>query len=115
VTLHDRYGVVLAVVIAAGAVLAVTGLIRPRILPAVRAYLRLSVAAVALQVLVGLVLVAAGHRPSQPLHWFYGAATLLAIPLASLIGAGRGRNEPLWVMGGAVAALLFAFRAITTG
>lgn len=112
--IHDRFGIVVTIVVAVGAVAAIAALFRPHLLPAVRAYLWLSVAAVALQALVGLVLVATGHGPSQGIHWFYGAATLLAIPIASFIGRGMGRQEPLWVTGGAVAALLFAFRAITT-
>ncbi len=114
--IHDRYGVVVTIIVAAGALFAVLSLFRPALLPAVRAYLRLSVAAVAVQVVIGIVLVATGHRPSQLIHWFYGAATLLALPVAMFIGGGRGeREEPLWVVGGAVATLLFAFRAITTG
>lgn len=114
--LHDKLGVIVVIVAAVGAVAAVIGLLRPTIMPMVRVYLRLSVALVGLQVVIGIVLVATGSRPAQGLHWFYGAATLLALPLAMWIGSRLGRHEePLWVMGGAVATLLFAFRAIGTG
>jgi heme A synthase len=114
--IHDKFGVVVAIVAAVGAIAAIIALLRPAVLPAVRVYLRLTAAVVAVQVLVGIVLVATGSRPSQGLHWFYGAATLLALPLAMWIGSRLGRREePLWVMGGAVATLLFAFRAIGTG
>ena len=113
--IHDRYGLVVTIVAAVGAVLAVTSVLRPALLPTVRVYLRLTVFAVGVQVVIGIALVFGGHRPSA-LHWFYGAATLVALPLAMLIGGSRdARTEPLWVMGGAVATLLFAFRAMTTG
>ena len=113
--LHDRYGIVVTIVVAVGALAATAALLRPQWLPAVRAYLRLTLVAVALQVVIGLVLVVTGRAPSQGIHWFYGAATLVAMPIAGFIGRGTGGQEALWVMGGAVAALLFAFRAIGTG
>jgi hypothetical protein len=104
------------VVAAVGAVAAIIGLVRPRLLPLVRVYLRVVIALVAVQVVIGLVLVAAGHRPEQPLHWFYGAATLLTLPLAMSIGKRiGGRDEQIWIAGGAVLTVLFALRAIATG
>ena len=116
VQIHDLYGVVLTVVAALGAIVAIAGLFRPRILPIVHLYLRIAIALVALQVLLGLVLVATGHRPQQLLHWFYGAATLFALPIAMAIGKRLGgRDEQIWLAGGAVMTLLFAFRAIATG
>lgn len=114
--IHDRFGVVVTLIAAVGALLAVLSLLRPRLLPAIRVYLQLTAATAGVQVIIGIVLVIAGQRPSQLLHWFYGAATLLAIPIAMYIGRSRTqREEALWVVGGAVAALLFAFRAIATG
>ena len=114
--IHDKFGIVVTIVAAAGALGAVVSLTRPQLLPAIRVYLRLAVAVVAIQVLIGLVLVIGGMRPSQGIHWFYGAATLLALPLAMWIGSRlSAREEPLWIVGGAVATLLFALRAIGTG
>jgi heme A synthase len=114
--IHDRLGAIVAIVVCVGVLAAVVTLIRPALLPAVRVYLRLTAALVAVQVLIGIVLVATGARPSQALHWIYGAATLLALPLAMWIGSRLGRREQqLWVAGGAIATLLFAFRAIGTG
>jgi hypothetical protein len=79
-------------------------------------YLRIQIALVGVQVLIGLVLVATGDRPQQLLHWFYGAATLLSLPLAMLIGKRLGgREEQIWLAGGAVMTLLFALRALATG
>jgi hypothetical protein len=116
VLIHDRYGFVLTVVAALGAIAAVVSLFRPRLLPAVRLYLRLTVAVVAVQVVIGLVLVATGHRPAQILHWLYGAATLLTLPLAMSIGGKLGgREQHVWLVGGAVLTVLFAFRALATG
>jgi hypothetical protein len=116
VLIHDRYGVVLTVVAAVGAVAAIVGLFRPRILLVVRLYLRVVIALVALQVAIGLVLVATGDRPQQLIHWFYGVATLITLPVAMLVGKRLGgREEQIWLAGGAVMTLLFALRAIATG
>jgi undecaprenyl pyrophosphate phosphatase UppP len=116
VLIHDRYGFVLTVVAALGAIAAIVSLFRPRLLPAVRLYLRLTVAVVAVQVVIGLVLVATGDRPAQILHWLYGAATLLTLPLAMWVGGKLGgREQHVWLVGGAVLTVLFAFRALGTG
>jgi len=103
------------IVAAAGALLGLLSMWRTELLPAIRVYLRLSLLLVAIQVVLGLILVATGSRP-QLLHWVYGAATLAAMPVAILGGAGRGhREEHLWLVGGAVATVLLAFRAVATG
>lgn len=114
--LHDRLGFIVLVVAVVGAVAAVLALFRPAWMPAIRVYLRLTLAVVAIQVVVGIVLVVTGSRPSQGIHWFYGAATLLALPIGFAIGSRMSaREEPLWVVGGAVATVLFALRALGTG
>jgi hypothetical protein len=111
--IHQRLAYIVVAVAAAGSAWAVLTLFRPAMLPALRIYLRLTVAAVAVQFVVGLVLVITGQRP-QPLHWFYGAATLLALPLALAVGGRVGRDERIWLIGGSVVTVLFALRAITT-
>ena len=114
--LHDKFGFIVTFVAVVGALAAVVALLRPSLLPAIRVYLRLTVAVVGVQAVIGVVLVATGHRPSQGIHWFYGAATLLSLPIAFAIGSRLpAREEPLWVVGGAVATVLFAFRALSTG
>ncbi|MFN2581519.1 MAG: hypothetical protein ABR498_02115 [Candidatus Dormibacteria bacterium] len=113
---HDRFGFVVLIVAGVGAVAAVIALLRPRLLPMVRVYLRLTAVIAAVQVAIGIALVIGGMHPSQGIHWFYGAATLVALPIAMWIGSRLGaREEPLWVMGGAVATVLFALRAVGTG
>lgn len=114
--LHDLYGLVLTVVAAVGAVAAIVSVVRPRILPLVRLYLLAAIALVAVQVAIGLVLVATGHAPRQGLHWLYGAATLLTLPVAMVVGRRLGgREEQVWLAGGAVLTVLFALRAMATG
>lgn len=113
-SVHGQVGLIVTLVVASSVLVALVGLRRAQTVPVVRVYVRLTLAAIAVQVAIGIVLVIAGHRPPV-LHWFYGAATLLALPVAMVIGSRRGRQEPLWVVGGAVAALLFALRAMTTG
>ena len=114
--IHDRFGIIVAIVAAAGAIGAVVALLRPHLMPAMRVYLRLTAGIAAVQVIIGIVLVATGSRPSQGIHWFYGAATLVSLPIAMWIGGRLGaREEPLWIVGGAVATVLFALRAIGTG
>ena len=116
VLIHDRYGVVLTIVAAVGAIAAIAGLLRPRILPVVRLYLRVMIVLFGVQVVIGLVVVATGHAPQQLIHWFYGAATMLTLPLAMVIGMRLGgREERIWLAGGAVVTLLFALRAVATG
>jgi hypothetical protein len=113
---HDRYGLVLMIAAAGGALAAIASLFRPQILPIVRIFLRGMVAAVAVQVILGIVIFATGARPQQFIHAFYGAATLAALPLAMFIGKRLGgREEHVWLVGGAVLTLLFAFRAMATG
>lgn len=114
--LHDKFGFIVTVVAVAGALGAVVALLRPSLMPAIRVYLRLTIAAVGVQAVIGIVVFATGHHPSQGIHWFYGAATLLSLPIAFAIGSRLpAREEPLWVVGGAVATVLFAARALSTG
>jgi hypothetical protein len=116
VLVHDRYGLVLLVVAALGAVASIVSVFRPQSLPFVRLYFRVTIALVAAQVVVGLVLVATGERPRQFLHWLYGAAMLLALPIAMAVGKRmRGREQQVWLAGGALMTVLFALRAVATG
>jgi hypothetical protein len=111
--IHQRFAYVVLAVATVGAAWAVLTFFRPAMLPALRIYLRLTVAAVTAQVIVGVLLVIGGERP-QPLHWFYGAATLVSLPMSLAIGGSGGRDKRIWLIGGAMVTVLFALRAITT-
>ncbi|HEY6471119.1 MAG TPA: hypothetical protein VI434_15305 [Candidatus Dormibacteraeota bacterium] len=114
--IHDWFGLILLVVAAGGAVVAVLCVFRPQALPFLRRYIRLTLAAVALQVLIGIVVFAAGNRPHQVIHLFYGIATLLALPFSMWMGGPlKDRERRIWLAGGAVATFLFATRAVMTG
>jgi hypothetical protein len=116
VVVHRLIGLGVVAVAAGASIAAIVGLFRPHLLPAVRTCLRVAIAAIALEVVVGIVLVATGSRPQQSLHWLYGAATLLTLPLAIFVGRRLGgRDERVWLAGGAVLTVLFVLRALATG
>ena len=114
--IHDWFGLALLVVAAGGAVVAVFCVFLPKALPILRRYVRLTLAAVALQVLIGIVVFAAANRPHQVIHIFYGITTLLALPFSMWMGGPlKDRERRIWLAGGAVATFLFATRAVMTG
>jgi hypothetical protein len=116
VTIHARLGVAVVVVSAVGALLVLLARGRPDLVPTVRVFVRLCGAAAAVQAIVGVVLLAIGERPAEGIHLFYGAATVLPIPLAELYARRfPARNETMLLLGGVVATALFGLRAITTG
>jgi len=116
VSVHGRLGVALCIVVAVGAAGSVVAQRGHRSVPALRAYLLLCSAALGLEALVGVMLTLSGHRPHSLIHWFYGGAALASLPVADgLCRRLPAREESVIIMGGAVAALLFAFRAATTG
>jgi len=116
VTAHMRLGAALVVVVAAGAVWALVCAIRGDASPALRAFSRLCMAALFVQVILGLVLLATGHRPADALHYVYGGVVLLCIPGGIAYGAtGQVRREAWGLFFGMVAAILIAARAVGTG
>jgi hypothetical protein len=76
---------------------------------------------VAVAGLVGLALLGAGSRPADPLHFLYGPAALLSMPVAIAIGARaaparRSRlRRDVWTAGGAIVLLGLGLRLIATG
>src|ERR1700676_3210024 len=81
VSLHARLGVAVVIVAAAGALLVLLARRRPAMVPTVRVFVCLCGALAALQAVIGLVVLAIGERPAEGIHLFYGAATVLPIPL----------------------------------
>jgi len=116
VSLHRTLGNPVFALGLVGSLWAVENLVRRRVRPALRSYLWLTWLLIAVQAVVGLVLVAGGHRPAQGIHWFYGAALLLSVPVAwTFAGRGDERREAIALLGGALAVMLFSIRAIGTG
>lgn len=115
-SIHSRLGVALIIIAAAGAVLVLVGRNRPEVLASLRVFVRLCAAVAAIEAAIGIVLLIAGHRPAEGIHFFYGAATVIPIPAAELLARRAGaRDEWLYLAGGALATALFGLRAVTTG
>jgi hypothetical protein len=77
---------------------------------------------VALNGAIGLLLVWSGSRPADPLHWLYGPAALLTLPLAVLLARWRGHEggpsrlrRDAWMVVGAIALVGIAARLFATG
>jgi asparagine N-glycosylation enzyme membrane subunit Stt3 len=116
VSVHARLGVAVVIVAAAGAVLVLVARRRTDMIPTVRVFVRLCGALAGLQALIGLVLLAIGERPAEGIHLFYGAATVIPIPLAEVYAKRfPARDETMLLLYGAAATALFGLRAITTG
>ena len=116
ITVHERLGDALLIVLAAGVVLGALAVRNGSLLPTVRSYVWLSVAAVALQGVGGISLLIAGQRPAEGLHLMYGPLTLVTLPLTLLFTRGTGPRREAWTLvAGFVVALLLAFRAVSTG
>jgi heme A synthase len=71
--------------------------------------------------LIGAVMVAAGSRPGDPLHFLYGPAALIALPVAISVGARKTRTgssrfrRDVWTAGGGLVLLGIALRLFATG
>ena len=71
--------------------------------------------------LLGVLLLVTGARPTDPLHYLYGPAGLVALPIAILFGArtppadGSRVRRDLWTVIGAIALLGILFRLYATG
>ena len=115
-TVHMKLGAALVAVVAVGAVWSLVGALRGAGWPSLRVFARLSALAFLVQVVLGLLLLAAGHRPGEGLHYVYGGVVLLCIPLGIAYG-GRGddRREAWGMCFGLIAAVLLAARAVATG
>lgn len=116
VGVHQRLGVALLIVLAAGVVLGTLAVRSASLLPTLRSYLWLALAAVVLQGVAGISLLIAGQRPADGLHVMYGPLTLITLPLALLFTRGAAPRREAWILvAGFVVALLLAFRAVSTG
>jgi len=80
------------------------------------------VGVVALNGLLGLLLLAAGSRPADPLHLLYGPAALVTVPVAVWLSRRGGRastpvpgRRDAWMAVGAIALIGLAVRLFMTG
>jgi hypothetical protein len=78
-------------------------------------------ASVVVAEMVGVALLLTGARPADPLHFLYGPAALIALPIAIWFGArtpsadaSRVRRD-LWTVVGAIVLLGILFRLFATG
>lgn len=81
-----------------------------------------SLAAIAVAVVLGLVVLAGGGRPADPLHLLYGVLACVALPagwaLAGRAGAGSGvtrRGRDAWLTVAAAVLLGIELRLFLTG
>jgi hypothetical protein len=115
-SVHARLGVAVILVAVVGAVLVLVARARPQLLPTVRVFVRLCAGVAAVEAVVGIVLLVLGNRPAEGIHFFYGAATVLPIPIAEEMGRrAPGRDETWLLLAGVAATALFGLRAVTTG
>jgi heme A synthase len=116
VEVHHRLSEAVRLLGVVGAVWAAYCVIRRTPSPGLRVYVLLSEAVIAVQAALGIGLALAGHRPHDNLHFIYGPAVLLSLPVAYLIGTRLDeRGEHLALLGGCVAVVLLSLRAIQTG
>ena len=116
VTVHQRLGEAVQLLGVVGAIWAGWCVIRRSASPSLRVYVLLSEAVITLQAALGIGLAVSGHRPHDSLHFVYGPAVFLSLPVAWLIGTRTDeRGEHLALLGGCVAVVLLSLRAIQTG
>lgn len=115
-TVHMRLGVAMLVVVAVGALWSLVEALRGSTSPTLRVFARLSALGLLVQVLLGLLLLAMGHRPADGLHYLYGGVVLFCIPAGIAYGSGGDVRREAWGMSiGLIAAVLIAARAVGTG
>jgi hypothetical protein len=116
VIVHQRLANAVLLLGLVGTVWAAANIWQRRVSPALRAYLRLTEGAIVIQALVGLGLFFSGRRPGQGLHWFYGPAVLLSLPVAWTLSRTGGERREAWaLLLSSLAVFLFSIRAIGTG
>jgi heme A synthase len=75
-----------------------------------------TVAVIGVQAILGAVLAVLGSRPFEALHFVYGPATLLALPIATWLARNReNRAEATVLCAGWLIVLALSLRAVGTG
>ncbi|MFN2451011.1 MAG: hypothetical protein ABR541_01505 [Candidatus Dormibacteria bacterium] len=78
-------------------------------------YLRVCTGAIAIQAVVGLVLLFSGERPHRGLHFLFGPVVLITLPVAARIGERRQARRSPVLLGGATFAFAMALLSLVTG
>jgi heme A synthase len=116
IELHQRIALSLVLYYA---VLGVWGLFlavrRSPLSPSYRGALVIGVALGGVQALLGVVLVLSGDRPSDNLHFLYGASVILTLPLVMSYIVDKKVSRPLAFGLASLFMAGLAIRAITTG
>ena len=113
---HRRLAVAVVVLAVVGAGWAAVSLLRRRPSGGLAAYLWLTEAAIAAQAVLGIGLALRGYRPDQGIHFFYGPAVLLTLPVTFVMARGPDARRETWVLlCGCVVLLLISVRAVATG
>jgi hypothetical protein len=76
--------------------------------------------ALVVNLMTGGALLAAGHRPGDPLHLLYGPAALLTLPIGWWLATRRGRDsgrrrQDVWTLAASVVLLGLEARLFMTG
>jgi len=105
------------VVLLAGALaLAIVAAIRRRIPALLLRYLVLCEAAIGVQAVLGISLAVIGRRPHEGLHFVYGPAVLLGLPVTlRIVRRQPTAQAPLTMLLGTALVLGAALRALSTG
>ncbi|MDQ6748155.1 MAG: hypothetical protein M3010_08655 [Candidatus Dormibacteraeota bacterium] len=76
---------------------------------------RVAILAAGLAAVVGVVLLAGGRRPHQPLHFLYGFFAVAAVPLAASLASRNPRRGALYHLLVGLLLLGLCFRLASTG
>jgi hypothetical protein len=116
VAVHQKLALVIVLLSLAGVLWAVARVSNTTVSPRLIGLAWLTVAAVVLQAIAGIVLAARGTRPADATHFLFGPATLFALPVALLARRGRpARAESYIVLAGWLATLVLSLRDVGTG
>jgi hypothetical protein len=115
-TAHQKLAVVIVLVSLGGTLWAAYSAYYARLSEWLLFFGWLTVAAIAVQALFGIILGVSGSRPVDALHFVFGPATLLALPISERAGRGREPRLAASILGvGWFITLVLSLRAVGTG
>jgi hypothetical protein len=115
-TAHQKLAVVIVLVSLGGALWSGYSAYHARLSGRLIFLTSTAVVAIAAQALLGIILGVTGSRPADPLHFVFGPATLLVLPISQRAGRGREpRRAALILAIGWFITLVLSLRAVGTG